>query len=222
MLVRFKIFALALISCLAVSQAFAENEPLNSALILNGGLSKANNACSSPWVLGFTPESTCSENHTALRLAYSYQFAPVWGLEVSYGDLGNAAGNGTWTAYGTPAKWSMKVIGWSYAGTATVPIGGGFSLLGKIGTVRAEFSENLQTTSYAIVGQSALLKGGPIPQQVKSAMTYGIGIQYDYAKTFALRAQYENFGTYDVYGSYGVSLPRISLSLISAGAVIKF
>lgn len=224
MLIRFKTFVVALICCLASSSAMADSDILNSSLILSGGLSKAQNACDSPWLTyGLNSGGTCKETNTALRLAYNYKFTPVWGIEASYGDLGNATANGISTAYGTPATWSMKAIGWSFAGTAAVPVGGGFSLLGKLGTVRAEFTETIHTTSTTgQVMQGISFNGAPITRQNKNALTYGIGLQYELNKQFALRAQYESFGKYDMYGSYGISAPRIGLSLVSAGFVLKF
>lgn len=234
MLIRFRTGALALVCCLAASPAIAEIGPLNSSLILSGGRSKAQNACASPWVAyALSPGSTCSENHTALRIAYNYNFTPVFGFEVSYGDLGNATGRGTSTNYGTPANWSMKAIGWAFAGTATVPIGGGFSLLGKVGGVRAEFSENIQTTDnlgQIRGGTGSTLNGVPIINGAKNALTYGIGLQYELSRQFAIRAQYENFGKYDMYSAYGIygaatGIPtpaRIALSLTTIGIVLKF
>lgn len=233
MLFRFKTCVFALICCLAASPAMAEFDTWNSSLILSGGRSKAQNACLSPWVTyGFNQGGTCSENHTALRLAYNYQFTPILGFEVSYGDLGNATGAGTSSNYGTPATWSMKAIGWAFSGTATVPIGGGFSLLGKLGRVRAEFSENVQTTDNTGAirgGTGSTFNGVPIINGARNAWTYGIGLQYELNKQFAVRAQYENFGKYDMYGAYGLytsfgipTPPSIALSVISAGIVLKF
>lgn len=224
MLIRL-ITALVLICSMTATTAFAEFESLNSSLILSGGYTKAKNACESPWLAyGVYSDGTCYENHTALRLAYNYQFTPVWGFEASYGDLGNATGRGTSITYGTPATWSMKVSGWAFAGTATVPIVGGFSLLGKLGTVRAEFYENIHaSTSTGTIMEGISFNGVPISRQIKNAVTYGVGVQYELSRTFALRAQYENFGSYDIYSAYGVSSPpRISLSMLSAGIVLKF
>ncbi len=225
MLLRIISSALALTCSLAAAPAFAEFESLNSSLILSGGYTKAQNACETPWLAyGINSGGSCYENHTAMRLAYNYHFTPVWGFEASYGDLGNATGNGTSSTYGTPATWSIKVMGWAFAGTATVPIAGGFSLFGKLGTVRAEFNENLETTTGTGVPMHGIsFNGVPISRQIKNAVTYGVGVQYELNKTFALRAQYENFGSYDIYSAYGVSSPpRITLSMLSAGIVLKF
>lgn len=225
---RIKVYAMALVLCLAATPASAYYETSNSSIILSGGYSKAKNACDSPWVtLGMTG-STCSETHTAMRVAYNYRFTPIWGFEASYGDLGDATGEGISTVSGvsgTLATWSMKAMGWAFAGTATVPITGDFSFFGKVGTVRTEFSENYHATSTTTgaVMQGIALNGVPISRQIKNSVTYGVGVQYELSKAFAVRAQYENFGSYDIYGAYGVSNPpRIALSLISAGVVLKF
>ena len=118
----------------------------------------------------------------------------------------------------------MKASGWALAGTATIPVAGGFSLFGKLGTVRAEFYENIHaSTSTGVVMEGISFNGVPISRQIKNAVTYGLGVQYELNRTFALRAQYENFGSYDIYSAYGVSSPpRITLSMLSAGIVLKF
>ncbi|OIR14480.1 OmpA-like transmembrane domain protein [mine drainage metagenome] len=229
MLIHIRTCAVALICCLAVSPAFADYESSNSSLIFSGGYSKAKNACDSPWVtVAMAPGGTCRETHTALRLAYNYRFTPIWGFEASYGDLGNATGEGISTVSATSgslATWSTKAMGWAFAGTATVPITGAFSFFGKVGTVRAEFSESYHANSNTTgaVMQGISINGAPISRQIKNAVTYGAGVQYELNKDFAIRAQYENFGSYDIYSAYGVSNPpRISLSMISAGIVLKF
>lgn len=223
MFFRFNTSICALICCLAASPAMAEFDPLNSSIILSGGSSKAQNACASPWLSIMNQGSTCSENHTALRLAYNYQFTPVLGFEISYGDLGNATGEGIRTASGTLATWTMKAIGWTFAGTGTLPLGGGFSLLGKVGSVRAEFNETLHTTSSTGVPlQGYTWNGAAMTRVAKNGLTYGIGVQYELSRKFAVRAQYESFGKYDVYGAYGVSAPRIALSAATIGIVLKF
>lgn len=65
--------------------------------------------------------------------------------------------------------------------------------------------------------------GVPVTNVEKYAPTYGVGFQYDFAKNFGLRFQYENFGQYDIYSAYGVTTPdKISLTAASAGLVISY
>lgn len=221
MAIRFKILWAMLLCSLTISPATAAQ--LWNSLVLSAGHSKAQNACTSPWVSGaFNPGASCSEGHAAYRFAYSRNFTPVWGVEISYGDLGDAEGVGTFVIGGAPATWSMKSVGWAFAGTGTFPIGKGFTLLGKIGGVRAEFREEFHSSIATAPVHGVSYNGIGIISGAKNGLLYGVGLQYDLNNTYAIRAQYENFGKYTVYDVYGVTTPKISLSMVSVGLVLKF
>jgi opacity protein-like surface antigen len=223
MLIRFRTLGLALIGCLATSPVFAA-ETWNSSIVLSAGYAKEKDACTSPVIAGeYYPGATCSEKHSVFRFAYDYQFTPLWGFEISYGDLAKAQASGTEYFDGYPGAWKMKANGWAIAGTATVPMGGGLSLLGKIGGVRAEFDESDTTYcgSCTPVGDWVLKDQYRI-HTAKSGLTYGLGLQYDFNNTFAIRAQYENFGKYTFTHPYNGSTFKMSLSQVSAGFVFKF
>jgi OmpA-OmpF porin, OOP family len=223
MIYRVKAWMVGLLACLMILPPAAALQ-LSHSLVLSAGRSKAQNACASPWLTaGFQPGASCSENHTSYRLAYDYSITPIWGFEISYGDLGDAEGSGGNYLTGEAATWSMKSIGWAFAGTGTFPLGRGFSLLGKIGGVRAEFREKYHTTMGGVGYHGIALNGVGIISEAKNGLTYGLGLQYDLDQTFAFRAQYENFGKYAVYNEYGLSAPpEISFSMFSAGLVLKF
>jgi opacity protein-like surface antigen len=222
MLIRFKTGGVALICCLIASPVFAEG--WNSAIVFSAGYAKEQGACNSPVITGeYYPDVKCSENHSVFRFAYDYQITPVWGLEISYGDLAKAEASGTEYFDGYPGAWKMKATGWAVAGTVTIPMGAGLSLLGKVGSVRAEFDESDTTycDSCTPVGDWVLRDAYRI-STTKGGLTYGLGLQYDFNKTVAIRAQYENFGKYDLYHPYDGSTLKINLSQISAGFVLKF
>jgi opacity protein-like surface antigen len=226
MQIRFKTNMLALICCLITSPAFAA-ETWNSAIVVSAGYAKEQGACTAPYAnYRFNPRNSCSEKHSVFRFAYDYQFTPVWGFEISYGDLAKAEAFGvsTYDATSTGA-WKMKVNGWAIAGTGTFPIGGGFSLLGKVGGVRAEFDEHLTffCTTCSPAGDYYIADDYRI-HTAKGSLTYGLGLQYDFNKTYAIRAQYENFGKYKLYSPAlgNESTITISLAQISAGFVFKF
>lgn len=228
MLVRFKTWLLALTCCLIASPALAEGG-WNSAVVFSAGYAKEKGACSSPVIAGeYSPGATCSEGHSVFRFAYNYHITPVWGLEIGFGDLAKAEATGTALLDGYPGAWKMKATGWSVAGTGTIPLGGGLSLLGKIGGVRAEFDESLTTYCNTT---SAACPDGPGEYYLrdpwrlvtaKSKLTYGLGLQYDFNKTYAVRAQYENFGKYTLIHPYNGSSLTMTLAQISAGFVLKF
>jgi OOP family OmpA-OmpF porin len=222
MIFRCKTWVLALLLGISASPAIASNE-YNSSIIINAGYGKAQNACTSQWASNGIPGASCSEQRPVFRFAYDYQFTPVWGFEISYGDLAKAEAHGTaFTGY--PGVWRMKASGWAVAGTGTFPMGGGFYLLGKIGGVRAEFDENLHTYCTICSGAPGdySLKDSARIKTAKGALTYGIGLQYNFNETIAVRAQYESFGKYKLTSpAFGETL-KINLSQISTGFVLKF
>lgn len=216
----------ALVSIIALSAtpawAGTYSEVTRSSLIINAGYAKEKNACTSPWYTAVMNGTGCSEGHTAYRLAYDYQFTPTWGMEVSYGDFGNAQGHGTVLMTGVPyqSNWSLKSGGWAFAGTGTLHLGDSVSFFGKIGGARPEFQEKLNTSNNYT---GVTINNIGIVNSAKSSLTYGVGCQIDISSGFAIRAQFENFGTYDVYGQYGIpGSAKVTLTMASAGLVLKF
>jgi len=231
MLNRIKAVVMALILCLAVPPALANeftdaeySGKWNSSFIFNVGWSQEKNACASPWMGDFDPAlgSYCTENHQAYRLAFDHQFTPEWGMDVSYGDLGNAQGRGFFIGSGASELWNMKVGGWSFAATRTHHFNKNLSVFGKLGIVRAEFTESIFTTISGVSMHGVTLNGVNIINTNRFGPAFGIGAQYDFNDTYGVRVHYENFGKYDIYSTYGLSTPKISLSMISAGLVFKF
>lgn len=211
-------------TCWLIASPARAAESWNSSVIISGGYTKQKNGCDSPLLTSIIPGPSCSENNTSLRFAIDHQFTPVWGIEISYGDLGKSKENGILNLIGGgPTSWAMTATGWTIAGTETLHISDGFSVLGKIGLVHANFSES----------QDAIISGSPyvrvsyngvgIINVYKNNLTAGVGLQYDFGASYAIRVQYENFGSYNIYSAYGVSRPpNIQISAISAGMVLKF
>lgn len=115
MLIRFRTLGLALICCLVTSPVLAAGN-WNSSVVFSAGYGKEQGACESPWNTVFIPGGTCSERRSAFRFAYDYHFTPVWGFEVSYGDLAKAEASGM-SITGYPGTWKMKATGWAVAAT---------------------------------------------------------------------------------------------------------
>ncbi len=222
--IRFKTLGLALICCLVTSPVFADGT-WNSSFVFSAGYAKEQGACEGRMIDDVIPGAKCSERHSVFRFAYDYQFTPMWGIEISYGDLAKAEASGptTSTYGGYTGAWKMKANGWAIAGTGTFPMGGGLSLLGKIGGVRAEFDESLDffCSTCSPVGQYHIQDKDRI-RTAKSGITYGLGLQYDFNKTYAVRAQYENFGKYSLTDPFWGTELKVSLAQVSTGFVFKF
>ena len=130
----------------------------------------------------------CNDTATAIRAAGGYQFTPMWGMEFSYATYGKAnlgGSHGDWKTSGVQAS----CIG-------TFPVSESFSVLGKVGVARIEHQVNGATST-------------------KTNPAWGIGAQYDFTRSIAFRAQYEQLGTIGDANTTG----EAKVSLLSVGAL---
>lgn len=99
-------------------------------------------------------------NETSWKLYAGYQFTPVWGIELGYNDLGSYRGS--------------DIESTTLAGTGTLALGQGWSLLGKLGAAsnHPHFSGSSHQTEWLV----------------------GVGIGYSFARNLGMRLEYEDFG----------------------------
>lgn len=99
-------------------------------------------------------------NETSWKLYGGFQLNPTFGLEAGYTDLGRYRG--------------ANIESWSLAGTGTLPLGTGWSLLGKLGATsnRAHFNGASNHTDLLL----------------------GVGVAYSVTKNIGVRLEYEDFG----------------------------
>jgi OOP family OmpA-OmpF porin len=190
MLINSKVLAAALIFGAAVSPAMADG--YYGALDL--GQAKAKDACT-----GLPAGVTgCKDTATLYRIAGGYQFVPMWGAEVSYAAYGKESAG---TLGALSEDWQLSSF--QVSGTGTFPLGNAFSLIGKLGIARTEIK----------------LSGGVANvNATRTILAYGIGAQYDFTKSVAVRAQYEGLGTVGDANTTGTT----KVTLLSAGVVLKF
>ena len=185
-----KVFVIALILSATVSPAMAEG--FYAALDL--GQAKARDACS-----GLPPGVTgCKDTAPLFRIAGGYQFAPMWGAEVSYAGYGKESA-------GTLGPFSLdwQFSGIQVSGIGTFTLGNDFSLIGKLGIARTKIE---------------LSSGGFSESATSTNLAYGIGAQYDFTESVAVRAQYEDLGTVGDANTTSTT----KATLLSAGVVLKF
>jgi OOP family OmpA-OmpF porin len=140
----------------------------------------------------FTGASDKSSD-TAYKIYGGYQFTPNWGVEVGYNDLGNKY-SFTGALAGTPYNGTYKMDNVYVAATGTLPLQGGFSLLGKLGVSANKASGGV------CVGSICESLGS----DNKTDVMVGIGAQYKFMNNWAARLEYENYGKVtgdDVYGT---------------------
>lgn len=184
-----KIAMAILLSVFVAAPAMAEN--FYGALDI--GQATAKDACT-----GLPAGVTgCKDTASIFRIAGGYQFAPMWGAEVSYGAYGK---ENLGTLGSVSVDWELS--GLQFSGTGTFPIAGAFSLIGKLGIARTEIKFS---------------GGGSSTSVTSTKLAYGIGAQYDFTKNISARAQYEDLG--DV-GDSNTGTSKVTL--LSAGVVYKF
>ena len=214
MAIRFKTLWLALVCYSFSLPAMADNfsSPHNSYISLNAGRSKSVNTCASPFSTG----ANCSENGKVYRIAYGYHFTPTWGMEVSYGDFGNAEERGVIpTPAGVPGSglipyvWTWEAVGWELAATGTLHFGDSISLIGKVGYVRASAGQEI------IVTTSTNELWHAVAHEANNSTSAGIGVQYDFNRSYALHVKYEYFGKLG-------DLSKVKTSATAACLVLKF
>jgi OOP family OmpA-OmpF porin len=198
MLINSKVFAAALILGAAVSPAMADS--FYGALDV--GQTKAKDTCT-----GLPAGvSGCEDTASMFRIAGGYQFAPMWGAEVSYGDYGKA-NLGTGDILGVTASGDWRISGFQVSGTGTFPVSTAFSLIGKVGIARTDLKLTVAALGIS-VSESA----------TTTNLAFGIGAQYDFTKNISVRAQYEDLGTVGNSNTTGTA----KATLLSAGVVYKF
>lgn len=157
------------------------------------GQSKVKDACA-----GTPAGVACSNTDTAYRLAAGYQVNENFGVEGAYVD------SGAISASGLGVTVNIKNTEWQLAAIGTLPVGNGFSVIGKAGI--AFWDMTTSTTPVAVPGFSP--NGNDF--------LLGIGAQYDITKAVSVRGQYESHMIGDnVTG-------RDHLNMLSVGVVYKF
>jgi OOP family OmpA-OmpF porin len=145
----------------------------------DGGQSSVDNSLTSAGASGF---SSNLDTPTLYKLEAGYQFDRNWALEG--GCLGSS--NTNYSALGGnlsgAATSSASLSGWNLTGVGILPLGNGFSLLGKLGVANMQESANVQGGGFSTSTSGS-----------KTDATYGIGIKYDFSNAVFVRADLDSY-----------------------------
>lgn len=111
-------------------------------------------------------------NKGLVKIYGGFQFTPNWGAELQYSDLGKRDVTNAGISAG-----SFSTSQYSIAGTGTLPLSSGFSLLGKLGV------------SANRINNSALVSNSN-----NTSALIGIGAAYKFTPALSVRVEYEDFG----------------------------
>lgn len=192
-----------LISC-AVSLAFIA-APASAQWYVGAGVGSSN-LSGVDGSAGIAPASLTGVdgNKTSSKFFGGYQITPNWGVEAQYGNLGSRTGS-VRLAGASLGTITSKATQMSLAGTGTLPLASGFSLMGKLGV-----TSNKNNISGL---------GGSSSDSV-SGLLVGLGVSYSLTPAASLRLEIENFGK--VSKDNGASGSAIRASNVSLGLAYAF
>jgi len=158
---------------------------------------------------GFATTSISDDDRdTGYKIFGGYQFNRNFALEGGYFDLGRFGFTATTLPAGT-LHGDIKVRGLNLDLVGILPITERFSALGRIGVTHAEAKDNFS-------GTGAVTVTNPNLSKKDTNYKYGLGLQYAFTESFAMRAEAERYRINDAVGS------KSDIDLFSVGLVYRF
>lgn len=148
------------------------------------------------------------DNDTGYKLFGGYQFNRHMALELGYFDLGKFGFSASTEPPGTLTG-SIKVKGANLDAVGILPITEKFAALARVGLIYADAKD-----SFAGTGAVTVLD--PSPSNRDTKYKFGLGLQYAFTESFAVRAEAERYRINDAVGNDG------DIDLLSAGLVYRF
>jgi OOP family OmpA-OmpF porin len=145
------------------------------------------------------------DRSTGYKLFGGYQFNPNFSLEGGYFDLGKFGFTATTVPVGTLSG-NMRVRGLNLDAVGTVPLSEKFSAFGRIGVNYAE-----ATDSFA--GTGGVSVSNPAPNKRDTNYKVGVGLQYAFTESLALRTEIERYRVNDAVGNKG-DVDHLSIGLV--------
>jgi OOP family OmpA-OmpF porin len=142
------------------------------------------------------------------KLYGGYQFNPNFSMEGGYFDLGKFGFRANTSPIGT-LDGNIKVRGLNLDLVGTLPITEKFSMFGRGGLIYAQSRDSFSGTGS--VGVS-----NPNPSKSDAGYKFGLGLQYAFTQSLAMRTEVERYRINDAVGHKG------DVDLVSIGLVYRF
>ena len=204
---------LSLVALALVASPYARAQDSGWYLGLNVGQSRAkiDDTRITSGLLGAGLGVTALQDHdkdTGFKVFGGYEFNRWFSLEGGYFDLGKMGYDLTTLPAGTLSG-QAKINGVNLDAVLNVPLTEKFSVFGRAGVIYADAKDTFSGTGSVIVVS-------PSPSKNASNYKYGGGLQYDFTKSFGMRAEYERYRINDAINNKG------DIDLASIGLLIRF
>jgi len=204
---------LSLVALALIASPYAQAQDSGWYLGLNAGKTKAkiDDARITGLIVpaGFTVTSINDDDRgNGLKVFGGYEFNRYFSLEGGYFDLGKLG----YTAQTVPAgtlNGEIKVKGFNFDAVLSLPFTEKFSVFARVGVTNAQAKDEFVGTGAVVVMNSS-------PSERATNVKYGGGLQYDFTKSFAMRAEMERYRINDAVGNKG------DIDLVSLGVLFKF
>ena len=148
------------------------------------------------------------DSDTGYKVFLGYQFNRYFSFEGGYFDLGKAGYDAHTLPLGTLSG-EIKVKGFNFDAVLNIPFTEKFSVFGRVGVTNAEAKDSFS-------GTGAVVVVNPNPSERATNIKYGAGLQYDFTRSFAMRAEVERYRVNDAVGNKG------DIDMASVGVLFKF
>ncbi|WP_114969579.1 outer membrane beta-barrel protein [Rhodoferax ferrireducens] len=158
---------------------------------------------------GFSTSSIIDEDRDrGYKIFGGYQFNKNFALEGGYFDLGKFGFTATTVPAGSLSG-NIRLRGLNLDVVGTLPVNERFSVFGRIGANHAEARD-----TFAGIGAVSVLN--PNPSKRDTNLKLGLGLQYAFTPSLAMRAEVERYRINDAVGNKG------DIDLVSVGLVYRF
>ncbi len=203
--------AMAVFAAIAGSAAAAEDSGWYFGVNAGQARAKIDDARITSGLLGagFTSTSIRDDNdHFGYRIFTGYDFNRFFALEGGYFDPGRFGYYATTTPPGMLSG-NMRLNGVNLDALAFLPFTDKFSAFGRVGLNYAKVRDSF-------VGSGAVVALTPDENRRAANYTLGLGLQYSFTRSFAMRTEVERFRISDPVA------PKGDIELYSIGLVYKF
>src|ERR1019366_5366934 len=152
-----------------------------------------------------TTSMSRDESSVAYKLFGGYQMNRDFAIEGGYFDLGKFGFTSTTTPAGT-LNGRIKLRGLNLDLVGTLPLTDRFSAIARVGGQFASARDNFS-------GGGAISVLNPNPSKSEFNYKAGLGLQYEFSRSFLMRAEAERYRINDAVGNHG-DINLYSLSLV--------
>ena len=145
---------------------------------------------------GFT--TTTDDSDTVYKIFVGYQINKSIAIEGGYIDFGDVAGDITASTPGLPGGSTTEITifdidgsadAWAVSVVGFINFTSGFSGFGKLGIYRWNYNSTIITPTIGAATETTL------ESATGTDTYYGIGVQYDFTKSFGVRAEWERYSS---------------------------